>query len=209
MKTISKLTLVLAVFAFAATAQQVAPMGALSRGVGLFAAANYGMWVDRITTGNSATGAATITVATANVTLPDGRQVFPFATTAPLLIGAGGTQETVTPTAVSNCTVTGLGYTACSITASFTYVHGNGEIVQSGTFGLEEAVNDAHAAGGGVVIIDATWVNLGGVNATMTANKGWTNVAIVDGRGTVSGSAFSYKVASNGANYAATAVSWY
>lgn len=196
---------VLPVLSFA----QTAPQASLSRGAGFFVAYNYGLWNAKIYTGTSATGAASITVYVPTVALPDGRTIVPFAVTAPITVGAGSTAETVTPSAVSNCVKSNPTLGICTITATFSNVHGSGELIQSGTFGLEEAINDANASGGGVVVIDSEWVGAGGVTATVTGNKGFTNVSIIDARGTVSGSAFSFKAASNGANMAATTISWY
>lgn len=152
-----------------------------------------------IAQGNSATGSQTITLEFGQVVLADGSSVAVVSTTTPILVGNGANQETVTPTAVSNLTP-GV-YGTCQVTASFANTHGTGEQVASATFGLVEAVNDAHGKGG-VVAVDGTWTGNGGVTATITGNKGWTNVCVLDWRGTTG--AVSYKAASNGANMAAT-----
>lgn len=160
----------------------------------------------RVDIGNSSTGAQTITLAFGNITLPDGTVSMPLATTAPITVGVGSNAETVTPSAVS-CSTPNV-YDTCTVTATFSNTHGVGDLVSSATFGLEEAVNAAHVLGG-LVAIDGKWTQAGGTNTTITSNKGWTNVSILDARGTVSGSAFSYKAASNGASYAVTTISWY
>jgi hypothetical protein len=123
----------------------------------------------------------------------------------PITIGSDSGIETVTPTAVS---LNNLGQVL--ITATFANAHSTGAQVRSGSFGLGEAVQSAHQFGG-LVIVDGAWVAAGGVNATITATKGWTNVSILDGRGTASASAFSYHSTgtSSPAVYAASAVSWY
>ena len=158
----------------------------------------------RVDIGNTATGAQTITLAFGLITLPDGTQVMPLSTTAPILVGVGTNQETVTPSAVS-CNTPSL-YDTCTITATFSNTHGTGDLVASATFGLIEAVNAAHATGG-LVSVDGKWTQAGGVTSTITSNKGWTNVCVLDWRGT--SGAVSYKAASNGANMAATAISLY
>lgn len=124
-------------------------------------ASAYGFWRGSIITGNTATGSQTITVAPAQIALPDGRVIQPWNVTAPITVDLsnGSNVETVTPTAVS-CNQSGgvqMGGT-CSITASFNNTHGAGIAnIQSGTFGLQEAINDAFQAGGGQVIVDRTW----------------------------------------------------
>ncbi len=188
-------------FAGIAFGQVSAGLGESRLGGWYFASA-YGLWNSKIQIGTQAAGAGSITMFYPTVTLPDGRTIVPFATTAPILVGAGATAETVTPTAVSGCLKNNTAQGVCTITATFTYQHGAGELVQSGTFGLEEAVNDAFLAGGGIVMVDSTWTGAGGVTATITGNKGYTNVTVWDGRG-VPG-AFSYYGASNGANMTST-----
>jgi hypothetical protein len=123
----------------------------------------------------------------------------------PITIGSDSGIETVTPTAVS---LNGLNQLL--ITATFANAHGTGAQVRSGSFGVGEAVQSAHALGG-LVIVDGAWKAAGGTNATLTATLGWANVSILDGRGTASAAAFSYHSTgtSSPAVYAASAVSWY
>ncbi|MGH9345052.1 MAG: hypothetical protein ACRD19_14990 [Terriglobia bacterium] len=158
----------------------------------------------RVDSGNSATGSQTITLAFGNIYLGDGTVVMPLSTTAPVTVGVGANAETVTPSAVS-CATPNV-YDTCTITATFSNTHGVGDLVSSGTFGLEEAVNAAHTLGG-LIAIDGRWTQLGGATSTVTGNKGWTNVTILDWRGT--SGAVSYKAASNGADYAATSTALY
>lgn len=62
----------------------------------------------------------------------------PFSTSISLAIeAAGGTAETVTPSSVS-CPMNAL-ENACTVTATFSYVHNAGFKVRSGTGGLSEA----------------------------------------------------------------------
>lgn len=152
-----------------------------SREAGHFTAAAYGQWQTRVAIGNSSTGAATITVYSASISLPDGRVIMPFSVTAPLLIDAGSNAETVTPTAVSNCSINGP-VSTCQITATFSNTHGQGALVQSGTFGLQEAINDAFSAGGGLVVVEQLWSKAGGTNAMLTAAVPYHSVAIEDAR---------------------------
>jgi hypothetical protein len=137
----------------------------------------------------SATGTATLTVAYGTVSLSDGTSLTPLATTAPITVGIGATQETITPTAVSCSTPTV--YQTCTFTASFTYQHGTGDPVTSGTYGLQEAINYASTYGpvggtgvGGTVIIDGDWYKLGGAKSNITARTSATpNVWIRDTSG--------------------------
>jgi hypothetical protein len=163
-----------------------------SREAGVFNAAAYN-WTDRITisTGNSTTGSATITLQWGSVTLQDGRELAPFAVGAPITVGTGSTVETVTPTSVSSCTIGRFAnnYQTCNITASFSNVHGTGEPAASGTAGLQEAINDAFlntvkAPGiGGTVVVDKAWATGGGTGAMLAAALPYSNVSILDVRG--------------------------
>lgn len=139
---------------------------------GVYVAQNYAYGygnipADTVDAGSASTGSYTITLVSGSVQLSDGRQIAPFSTNAPITVGAGATQETVTPSAVSGCTVNG-GVDTCLVTATFTYAHGRGTPVRSGSYGLQEAINDANSAGGGTVVVDANWFNLGGSASTIT-----------------------------------------
>lgn len=151
-----------------------------------------------------AAGTATITVAYGSTTAGDGTVFAPLSTTTAIVVGSGGTQETVTPTAVSCSTPTLLD--SCTFTATFTNAHGRGEQIASSTIGLGEAVNVAHAKGG-LVAVDGVWVAYGGLTTTITGQKGWTNVTVLDWRGTTG--AHSYIASSNGVVYAASSVTLY
>src|SRR5882757_2565308 len=131
--------------------------------------------------GNGATGAQTITLQFGFVTLTDGTVINnPITITTPITIGSGSNAETVTPSAVSNPTPSVYG--SCQVTANFANLHGIGDPISSGTFGLEEAVVDAHVLGG-LVAVDGAWTAIGGLTGTITGNKGWTNVGVLDWRG--------------------------
>ena len=159
----------------AAFAQSVPyPPANLSRVAGRFVAYNYGLWKIGIATGNTATGSQTIKVQIATVNLGDGRQIQPFSTNAPLLIG----KEVVTPSAVSGCVLGNTSVGACSITATFAQVHaGTGDLVSSGTAGLQEALNDTINTGG-VVTVDSAWAGNGGTSGMIAA-------AVIPGNGSI------------------------
>lgn len=156
------------------------PQSTLSLVTGEFSATNYNFPPTRLLTGN-AVGAATVTPATGQQCLLDGTTFAPFATNAPLLFDIGSAAETVTPSAVSGANTYSPG--SCLLTATFGNAHGQGCLVQSGTAGLQEAINAANTSGGGVVNIDQTWVGLGGTSAMITAAVNGTKVSIVDVRG--------------------------
>lgn len=147
-------------------------------------ASAYNQWRGNITNGNTGTGTQTITVSPMLISLPDGRQIQPWSVTSRITVDLSSSTnvETVTPTAVS-CNASGgsqMGGT-CNITASFTYTHG-GSIgnVQSGSFGFDEAANDAFNAGGGTVLVDPSYA---GTSATIYATTAvFANVGAEDKR---------------------------
>lgn len=142
-----------------------------------------------ITQGNSSTGSQTITVCLGGpgLTLPDGRIIQPFSVTAPITVDiqSGGSVETVTPTAVSTFFGSQLagGQSLCaSITASFTFTHGpslSPYQVASGTFGAQEAINDAFLGGGGTVVIDHSWAGGSGPLNSIASRPSTTSVSTV------------------------------
>lgn len=144
--------------------------------------------------GNAATGAQTVTVQTSYAPLVDGTFLLPLATTAPVTIGVGTNAETVTPSAVGNATFQNT--QLATFTATFANLHGVGDPVTTGTCGLQEAINFASTAGGGVVIVDNAWTKLGGTTAMIqaaTLPAGGT-VSIMDNRsgaGTVQTAVFT------------------
>lgn len=157
----------------------------------------------RVQTGNSVTGSAsTVILFNASITTSDGLFVpNTLSTYTPITIGNGSNVETITPTSVTqnaDGTVT--------VGGTFSNTHGQGDNVQSGTYGLAEAVKYAHGTGG-LVVVDGEWSQKGGITSTITGTLGYTNVTIYDGRGT--SGATSYKAASNGSDYAATTVTLY
>ncbi len=146
---------------------------------GRFVAKNYVYQGVRIFSGNTTgAGAATFSLSSGSIRLPDGRTIVPFAAggtnilgqpqampAIPISVGAGATQETVTPTAVTGCYV-GAPQGTCQITATFNNAHGQGEVVTSGSDGIQEAINDAAYWGGGIVTVDSSEaLYYGGVTA--------------------------------------------
>lgn len=156
----------------------------------------------RINSGGGAAGTSyTINLSSGQVRLADGRTISPFSAggfnilgqpgtfpAIPITVGAGAVKETVTPTAVSGC-YNQAPQSTCAITASFTYAHGTGEVVATGSAGIQEAINDAAFFGGGVVVVDGSSAfDAGGTNAITAAIIAATvvpNVSIEDDRGDV------------------------
>lgn len=184
---------------FAATpaqAQQNPPSNQSFVG-GTFVARNYNYPGIAISPGvNNAAGAATIRLQSASIRLQDGRTIMPFSAgglgtqgqtaylpAIPITVGAGTTKETVTPTAVSGCFL-GAPAGSCSITATFVNAHGQGELVTSGSLGIQEAINDAAAFGGGLVQVDSSLAQMGGgdaaIQALEVAAKPVWNVSLMD-----------------------------
>ena len=168
---------------------------------GKFYARRYQYPPVRINSGGGAAGTSyTINLSSGQVRLQDGRTIVPFsaggqnilgqpspgAPAIPVYVGEGSTKELVTPTAVSGC-YNQAPQSSCAITASFTYAHGQGDVVTSGSGGIQEAINDAAFWGGGIVVVDgASSLDLGGSSTVTTAIKaalGLPNVSIEDDRG--------------------------
>lgn len=134
----------------------------------------------QVLSGATASGAYTLTLYSGFGTTSDGKNFKPFNTNAPILIGEGSSSETVTPSAVSNTTPQALG--TCLVTATFAQAHGIGDQVRSGTVGLQECINFVAGYGGGVVLLDARWSQLGGTSAMISAAVLPANVSIQDSR---------------------------
>lgn len=131
------------------------------------------------TGGNTVTGSGTITLVNAFVTLTDGTTFCPLNVNAPVLVGNGSNQETVTPISVSCGIPNGNNAT---ITAVFANLHG-ADNVASASYGLQEAINFRAASTGGGVVLSSGFVTAGGTNATVTGSAPYPNVWLVDNRG--------------------------
>lgn len=157
--------------------------------------------------GNTATGSQTITLQFGNVTLPDGTVLAPVSAgtvPTPITVGLGSNAETVTPSAVSCSTPTV--YNSCTVTATFSNTHGQGEPVSTGTIGIAEAVNAAHALGGlvavGGSVIPYTSAGTRASALTLIGTvKGWTNVSVLDWMGTTGALSYMPTGSANGGVY--------
>ncbi len=188
--------------AVGAMAQQIVPLNSSRASNASFVAgkfvaneyADYGnVFGSQVYSGNASTGSSTITVRGGYIVLHDGRAVVPFAVGVPIVINDSA-PELVTPTAVSGCfNAKGMNQDAilvqCSITASFSNLHGIGASISSGTGGIAEAVQDAFTFGGGVVVLEpGLYINTSctncyaSVNAAIAAVLPYHMVSIEDDR---------------------------
>jgi hypothetical protein len=199
---------------------------------GRFVARNYVYPGIRIALGNAPAGAASFTMSSGGVRLQDGRSITPFSSgglsilgapspglpAIPITIGAGTTKETVTPTAVSGCIPSiqngGPGApVTCQISATFANAHGQGEVVTSGTFGIQEAINDAaffNASSGAIgrVVIDTGLVQavgLANVNAGLALVNALPGVMLDDETGLTGAGSFAARATSTSTAAAAAA----
>lgn len=159
--------------------------------------ANTYAYITQVTSGNTSTGSSSIM---ANPTaFANGIPFLPYNVNAPITINRNAsTSETLTPSAISNCFPNSL---TCTLSGTFTFKHITGENLQSGTYGLQEALNIAVAAGSGTVLIDASWQGPSGT-AIIAAAKGSTNVLVQDNRNPAGPVFYQW----NGTNYVAAGV---
>jgi hypothetical protein len=164
------------------------PQGAsyLHRVGGIYYALGYSTWQANIISGNTSTGAGqSVIIYPGSVgveTLADGSTIpltSVYNTNVPIWLDYGqANAEVVTPTAVSISTCPGGnlgvgGAAQCvTITATINNTHGQSAVVTSGDFGIQEAITDAGAQGGGTVfwMVDTGIVtlNTGGLTTTTT-----------------------------------------
>lgn len=151
LSVIAGLALAAMALAGGARAQQATPVHYSG---GMYVASAYNQFRATVIGGVYASGTVTIEVTPAVVTLPDGYSFSPWSTSNPVIFGVGTPdQETLTPSAVS--TTSGgqcPGPGACELlTVTSSNAHGQGDIVMSGSLGLDEADLDAANNGGGDV----------------------------------------------------------
>jgi hypothetical protein len=140
----------------------------------VYNASTYGSW-GATTTSVNATGSSSIGVAPSAVYATNSQLFVPFQTNESLTIDS----ETFTVTSATNCFA---GSSTCTVNATFSDVHAAGAPVSSGTFGLQEAINQALLSpASGTVLIDNTWQGPAG-NALILAAHGSINVVIQDNR---------------------------
>lgn len=121
-----------------------------------------------IQSGNGVVGAGSIVFISGTTETNGGSPMNPLSLLAPIAVGIGTNAETVTPTAVTPGNLSGS-QSGTTVTATFANVHGSGEPVTSGTFGLQEAINIANANGSGEVVVTQAWYNAGGTVTMLAA----------------------------------------
>jgi hypothetical protein len=174
-----------------------------SQSAGRFYATAYGKWTI-YTVSNTNAGGGSVSVDSAYPTLSSTEATIygPFERVPliSILIDSGSQQETVSLTSVSGCGFNAP-YGQCTLFGTFTKTHGNGARITSGSLGLQDAINVATTAGGGVVVVDTAWASLGGTTAMITGSvQGNSNVSIEDNRG--AGGTGSVIYTWNGSSYA-------
>lgn len=188
-------------------AQAVGPIGN-TQAAGTFYATAYSKWV-LYTTTNTPAGASNLTISASYTSLNSSEATLygPFEKQPfePLLIDSGANQETITPSSTSGCGFNAP-YGACTIASAvvFSFSHGENARIVSGTYGLQDAINAATSIGGGVVVVDQAWQNIGGNTSLITNAKGNTSVSILDNRAAAGGTPTNYVW--NGSQYFPAAV---
>lgn len=176
--------------AFPAQAQNQLPstVNAIARQGGTFYAGSFGTWSSKIISGNSSTGAGVSIIVTAPSALQDG-SLWPASTLLspqmlnPILVNDNNA-ETVTPTSISisACPAGNIGVgtanQCATITGTFNNTHGPSAVVQSGSYGVGEAVSAADSSGGGAVILDNAVPQV--TNALISATQVRPKVMIED-----------------------------
>ena len=132
-----------------------------------------------VNVGNAAAGASSLALDNSYTVTEDGILFYPLATTAPAVFGQGANAETLTPSAVFDSNIYGVG----TVMATFANLHGQGDTISSSTYGLQEAINYANTVSGGVVVVGSRWSTLGGTSAMIAAATVPTKVSIQDDRG--------------------------
>ncbi len=132
----------------------------------------------RLIGGPYAAGVNTVTVSQGYTVSAGGVTFNPLSTAALVRAGSGASQENVTPSAVSCATPTQYG--TCTFTATFTNAHGTGDLVQSATYGAQEAVAYQLSQGGGEVVINRAWARAGGTDTILSALNAYSQVTLKD-----------------------------
>ena len=157
-----------------------------------------------LSSANTGTGSQTYQVQLAQSFTADGVPILPLVVNGVLSVGTGASQELVVITAVSAPTPSVPN--TCTFTASFANAHTIGEIVVSGSGGVQEAAHNRSIIGYGLVSLSPTWWQwAGGHSAGITLMTGYkslsANVCLLDYSGYTN--AVSYTAAANSV-YAAT-----
>jgi len=159
-----------------ASVSAFAQTSSLSKAAGRYVAGAYQGITNSVIGGPYATGTVNIQLAHPWIETPEGRTIYPYSTSLPVTIFNSSGSETLTPSAVSNCSANSPA--PCTITVTASNTHGQGDYVMSGTGGVYEAAFDANANGGGNVVVDPA-SNATASNVT-NARALYANVGIED-----------------------------
>ena len=136
-----------------------------------------------VNSGPAATGSGTLIVVSPQTNIADGTILLPLNTNAPINVGSNsGFDTNITPSAVSVTGGSPPPFATSSVTGTFTFLHGQGDLISSATVGLQEALNFAGSVGGGNVIVDKRWVLFGGTQAMIAAATFPAGVGLIDNR---------------------------
>ena len=93
----------------------------------------------QVISGSAAAGSYSVIVANGTTTTADGTVFAPLNLNAPISIGTGAAFEVVPAANISavSCTTPTV-YGTCTLTATFTYAHGMGDMIKSGTAGFRK-----------------------------------------------------------------------
>jgi hypothetical protein len=151
------------------------PLNPLAKTAGRIAASAFGQYSATLQNTQAAGSNVLLNLFVSPVVAAsDGTPFTPFATNSSLTIGFGlANAETVTPSAVSYTAFPG----GVQVTVTTANAHNAGETIVSGSFGLQEAINVANNAGGGVVLIDQSYL---GSAAQVNAVTGNATVTLED-----------------------------
>jgi hypothetical protein len=177
-KKILSILTILATLVMTSSSQQIgSTVPTTSRSGGRFYAAAYGRYLLHTFT-NTNSGATQLVVDTPVFAMSstESRTFAPFAFAAfpQVSVDSGSLNENAVPSAASGCqsgasTSTGSQGSCFLTVPALSNAHGAGAIITSATFGLQEAILDAKASGGGLVVVDQTWALLGGTTAMITS----------------------------------------
>jgi hypothetical protein len=147
-----------------------------NRQAGDYIATAYNYDIDSSSYGSYGIGSFTFPISTCQQALQfaRSRNLDPFNTNASVLITDSFSPNTETVAFLSQTFSTGFCVLSLAITHPHTSYH-----LSSGTYGLQEAINDAAASGGGNVVVDTQWR---GTTAMITSAAGSSIVSVTDNR---------------------------
>src|SRR5437879_11651121 len=117
----------------------------LSKAAGRYVAGAYQGISNSVIGGPYSTGTVSIQLAHPWIETPDGRTIYPYSTSLPVTIFNPSGSETLTPSAVSNCSANSLAPLTITVTASNT--HGQGAYHMGGPGGPPQPAAQCYGHG--------------------------------------------------------------